>query len=65
MNVSFEEPVIIDAYVLLLKISKETCILGIYRPPSLYNISNFVNSLVFVLNKINAEANQTPKVEVE
>lgn len=45
LKITHEEPSILDANCLLLKINAHTCIIGIYRPPSQHNITPFINSL--------------------
>lgn len=57
LEVSFEEPQIIDANCLLLKLNNKTCIIAIYRPPSQTNINNFLNSLDILLRKLNSYQN--------
>lgn len=49
LDVTVSEPGVLDANCMLIKIGKETCILAIYRTPSIRNITNFLNSLDFVL----------------
>lgn len=57
LNIAIEEPEMADANCLLLKLSSDTCILGIYRPPSQFNTSNFVNSIDTLLSKLNSFKN--------
>lgn len=54
LNVTFDEPHLDDANCLLLNISSDTCIVGIYRPPSQYNTLKFTNSLESLLSKLNS-----------
>lgn len=42
---TFEEPQIDDCNCLLLKLNHETCIIGVYRPPSYKDPSNFINTM--------------------
>lgn len=57
LDVSFEEPQTSDANCLLLKLSSETCILGIYRSPSKVDTTNFTNSIDLLLSKLNSYRN--------
>lgn len=52
LNLIIEEPLLEDANCLLAKLSEDTCIIGIYRPPSHTNTTNFINSLDLLLQKI-------------
>ncbi|KOB74109.1 putative tick transposon [Operophtera brumata] len=52
LDISYEEPRVSDANCILLKINSDTCVLGIYRPPSETNTTNFVNSLDMLLTKL-------------
>lgn len=52
LNIIIEEPLLEDANCLLAKLSEDTCIIGIYRPPSHTNTTNFINSLDLLLQKI-------------
>lgn len=49
---TFEEPEVNDANCLVLKLAQETCIVGIYRPPSVTNVSDFVTSMDSLLTKL-------------
>lgn len=57
LRVEFEEPDISDANCLLVKLDSYTCIIGIYRPPSQHNITNFINFLEILLNRLKGYKN--------
>lgn len=45
LNIAYEKPLINDANCLLLKLNSETCIIAIYRSPSINDTTSFVNSI--------------------
>lgn len=57
LTITAEEPKLNDANCLLLKINSDFCILGIYRPPSQLNTTNFITSLDLLLQKLNSNKN--------
>ena len=57
LNVTCEEPNINDANYLVLKLNQDTCILGIYRPPSYTNTTRFIDSLDLLLTSLKSFKN--------
>ncbi|KAI8426007.1 hypothetical protein MSG28_004983 [Choristoneura fumiferana] len=57
VTVSVDEPQLLDANCLLIKINNNTIIFAIYRPPSQRNIANFVESLNSLLVKYSTYQN--------
>lgn len=51
LRVVCEEPLISDANCILLKLNKDTCILGIYRPPNESDTTKLMNSIDLQLSK--------------
>lgn len=52
-----EEPLLIDANCLILKLSNNTCVIGIYRPPSYHDTNSFINSLETILTSLRSFQN--------
>jgi hypothetical protein len=52
LNIATEEPDVEDANCILVKVNNEICVLGIYRPPSSTNTSNFLKSIDTILTKL-------------
>lgn len=51
LNPTFEEPSVTDASCLVLKLDTDTCIIGLFRPPSQTNTVGFVDSINSLLNQ--------------
>lgn len=52
INCKIEEPEVLEANCLLLKINNETAIIAIYRPPSFLSLDNFLSSLQQLLTSL-------------
>lgn len=57
LEVVTEEPFVTDANCLLLKINKDTSILGIYRPPHVSDTTSFNNAIDLQLSKLSTYKN--------
>lgn len=56
-NISFDEPVCLDANCAVLKIGQDIAIIGIYRSPSQANLSRFLTSLEKVISSLSSFKN--------
>ena len=56
-KVFVEEPEVSGANCLIVKFNTDTCILGMYRPPSQHNTDNFINSVDTLIGTLNCYKN--------